>query len=74
MATYSLAITGVGAGNPFQPVALTIDDAYARPGSQALASSQGAPFLCKRPDGSSAWFVYDAERSIPGQTRILRRV
>lgn len=75
MATYSLAVTGQAAGSlPFAVANRTIDDAYARDGALQGACQTNTPFLCKRPDGSQAWYVYDAERSLPGGPRVLKRV
>lgn len=64
--TYSLAVTGAPADQlPNAVATLTVDDTVARPGGMASAMQLGTQFLCKKPDGSSAYFTYDAERSTP---------
>lgn len=74
MATYSLSLTGARADNATQPLNHTVDDAYATPGAMSNAMATGAPFLVKGPSGGQAWYTYDAERSLPGGPRILKRV
>jgi hypothetical protein len=49
-----------------------IDDAAAS--AHQYYAQQGQPFLCQGPDGQQALYVYDNERSIPGVSRILKRV
>lgn len=79
--TYSLANTGATvspqgrmAGNPTLPLNRQIsDNVINSPGAEQNAMMLGAPFLVKRPDGSEAFYRYDAERSIPGVLRILLR-
>ena len=73
MATYSQSISGLNQ-TLFEPKVLTINDAQATTGAQTLAMQQGLWFLAKKPDGSQGYFVIDAERSLPGQTPILRAV
>lgn len=63
--TYSLAITGVRADSPNAVQNLTLPDSGARPGAQQQAMARGTQQLVKRPDGSSAWYTLDAERSTP---------
>ena len=75
--TYSIAITGVQAGNPAQPLNNTVDDTVARPGGQARACSTGEQFLVRGPDGGQYWATYDAARTVPGaggNQRVLLRV
>lgn len=74
--TYSLSITGVPAGNVYQPAKeLTITDANCvTPGAEQYAMQTGTQFLVQQPDGSQAYYTYDAERCIPGVQRVLRRV
>lgn len=75
MASYSLAITGVSADNAQQPSNILIDDAYVqRTGDIRQAMAQNTQMLCQLPDGSQAWFTFDAERSRPGVLRVLKRV
>lgn len=74
MATYSLGLTGVPADNPAQPLSLTVDDAVGRAGSMANAMQNKTQFLAKGVDGVTRWYTYDAERSIPGVSRVLKRV
>jgi hypothetical protein len=49
-----------------------IDDAAAS--AHQYYAQQGQPFLCQGPDGQQALYVYDNERSIPGVSRILKRI
>jgi len=73
--TYSLAVTGVPADNPQAPLSLDVEDAAARYGSAQNDMMTGAQFLCRGPDGSEAYYTYDAERSNPDiGLRILKRV
>lgn len=74
MATYSLAATGAPADNPKLPLSLDVEDAVARVGSASNAMSKNTPFLARGPDGGERYYVYDAERSIPGALNILRAV
>lgn len=70
--TYSLGITGARADNFAQPLNQTITDTSARaPAAQQRAMMHGRAFLCKGPDGAERYYVYDAERSIPGVSMIL---
>ena len=81
--TYSLGITGVPAENPFLPATLDISD-QVEAGGQTLSAvgapaeqnmmRLGLPVLCQGPDGQQAWYTYDAERSIPGVLRIMKKV
>lgn len=64
--TYSLANLGVRADTPFTLANLAIPDSSARAGSQMQAGRLGTQVLVKRPDGSQAWYTFDAERSTPG--------
>jgi hypothetical protein len=70
--TYSLAVLGTGAHNPFQPELLTISDPNAQLGSQASAMQTGLSFLCKRQDGSEALYRLDAERSTPALPVLIK--
>lgn len=74
MATYSLGLTGVPADNPARPLSLTVDDAVAREGSMASAMRNKTQFLAKGNDGVTRLYTYDAERSIPGVSRVLKLV
>lgn len=70
MATYSLSITAAGARNIWAPKLLTLDDAYATPGGEAGAMSDGTVITCKKPDGSTGNYKIDAERSDPARNLI----
>jgi hypothetical protein len=65
MATYSLAATGQPAGSLFAVKTLQVSDAAGLIGSQQLAMARNTQVLCKKPDGSQAYFTLDAERSTP---------
>lgn len=71
MATYSLAFMGTGAHNPFSPKRLTMDDAYATPGAQAGAMSQGTVITCQNQAGIQQNYKIDAERSDPSRGLIF---
>lgn len=80
--TYSLANTGAtvnpqGAmsSNPTLPKNHQIsDNVINSPMAEQQAMRLGTPFLGTRPDGGQSLYVYDAERSIPGVLRVLRRL
>jgi hypothetical protein len=65
VSTYSTSVTGVSAGHKGTVQLLTLSDANASAGAQKQAMAQGTHFLCKRPDGSEAYYRLDAERSRP---------
>jgi len=73
--TYSLSITGTPSHNPFIPKNVTLDDSVvASVGDEQGAMAEGAVFNVKFPDGSNVPCVFDAERSIPGVLRIVRKI
>lgn len=74
--TFSIAVTGVAAGNSFQPAKqLTIGDSACQSvGDEQQTMRLGTAFLVKMPDGSKVWHTYDAERSIPGGSLVLKRL
>jgi hypothetical protein len=63
MTTYSLALTGAPAGQQQLTATLQLPDNAGLAGAAANAMQTGTPQLCKRADGSQAYFVLDAERS-----------
>jgi len=74
MATYSQSIIGVGAGNPFEPKFVKIDDATCvTAGDEQNAMTLGTVFTAQGPDGGSYLAVFDTERCIPGVRRVIRR-
>jgi len=73
--TYSLSNTGCLAENAQQPLVYKVPDQVSNSvGAEQQAMQLGTQFLAKGPDGSQAYFIFDAERSIPGVRRVLRRV
>ena len=74
--TFSIGVTGVAAGNPYQPASeLTIGDSVCQSaGDEQGAMQLGTAFLVKMPDGSKVWHTFDAERSIPGVSLVLKRL
>lgn len=73
--TYSVSLTGVPADyTPNQPAVLTVSDSVATVGSEQMAMQLNSQFLCKGPDGGQALYTYDAERSVPGRTLVLKKV
>lgn len=75
MTTYSLAQTGLQSGYVTPTEILTASDdvvpvvgttlVVGTAGGMYNAMQQNTPFLAKRPDGSTIWVTYDAERSTP---------
>lgn len=74
MATYSIATVGRQADSPYLVNTTTLPDSSATPGGESAAMQNGTPILCKNPDGSQSWYTIDAERSLPGVSRVLKRV
>lgn len=72
--TYSQSITGADVSNEFAPKVLTIGDSVAGTQARGQAMRLGTQFLVKGPDGSQAWYTYDAERNIPGVLNYLVKV
>ena len=74
--TFSIAVTGVAAGNPYQPTGeMTIGDSVCQSaGDEQQAMQLGTAFMVKMPDGSKVWHTFDAERSIPGVSLVLKRL
>lgn len=70
--TYSIGTTGASANSVPQVETLKLSDPQAVPGGMALAMQLGTPFLCKRPDGSEAYYKFDAERSTPDVPILLK--
>jgi len=74
-ATFSLSVTGVSANSRFQVKNDQIDDNFANSVlMEQQTMSDGASFLVKGPDGMLRRSVLDAERTVPGVLRVLRRV
>lgn len=75
MSTFKSGKTVASAQNPAQPLDNIPEDAViAFPGLETQAMQQGGAFRCQGPDGSIFWAVYDEMRSIPGVTRVIRRL
>lgn len=74
--TFSIGVTGVEADSSFQLAGqLTVGDSVCQSiGDEQNAMSLGTAFLVKMPDGSQVWHTYDAERSIPGVSLVLKRL
>ncbi len=70
--TYSLAIKGHRSDSFGTLTNLTIGDSSALVPDQAQAMMFGTQVLCKQPDGSSAWYTFDAERSTPAFPVLLK--
>ena len=78
MTTYSLSITAVSPGAPYQVKNYTLPDADAA--GNALSKngtaeggvmSRNNQVLCKGPDGALNWYTIDPVRSVPGGTLVL---
>jgi len=74
MATYSIATTGMRADSPFTIANVTLPDTSATVGGQAAAMQNNTQMLCKNADGSFSLYTLDAERSVPGVSRVLLKV
>lgn len=81
MSSYSQSITGALAGNARAPNVsqtaniIDIDDVVCNStAAMQQAMRLNTPFLAQGPDGSQAWYTYDAERSIPGSILYLKKV
>ena len=73
--TFSLAVTGTAADSLAQVSNWDVPDAACQGvGDEQQYMQKGTSFLAKLPDGSKAMCVYDAERSIPGVSLVLRRL
>ena len=72
--TYSLAFTGLRADLPSTITNIKLSDTQGRAGQQAAAMANGTQVLCKGPDGAEAYYVIDAERSLPGGPVFLLKV
>ena len=72
--TYSLAVTGLRAGDEYTAKTVQVGDSVARSyGGPQLAMQLNTQVLCKNPDGSQSWYTFDAERSTPSNL-IMKRV
>ena len=73
--TYSLSVTAISANhNRYTAATLTIGDSQGRPGSQQAGMNDGQQVLCKRADGSLAWYTIDPLRSTAGGSLVLQAV
>lgn len=73
--TYSLSNTGCSANSWDQPLVYKVPDQVSNSGgAEQQAMQLGTQFLAQGPDGSQFYAVYDAERSVPGVRRVLRKV
>jgi hypothetical protein len=74
--TFSIAVTGVPADSRFQLAKqFTIGDSVCQSaGNEQNAMQLGTAFLVNMPDGGQVWHTYDAERSIPGGSLVLKRL
>jgi hypothetical protein len=75
MASYNQKKTAIVTHNAFIPASTLLDDAVCNtPAQEQRAMQLGTVFMAQLPDGMMVPCVYDAERSIPGVLRIVRRV
>ena len=73
--TYSLSVTGVATHNTFALKTVKIADAQIiSPQAEQAAMARNTAFIGQLPDGQSGVFVFEAERSIPGALRIVRKL
>ena len=63
--TYSLSLTGRPADQTFAVSTLSVGDSAGADGNHNRVERLNTQVLCKKPDGSQAWFTIDAERSTP---------
>ena len=64
--TYSLAVTGQPADSRYGVSSVKVGDSVGPDGLHMAAMANNTQILCQKPDGSSAWYTLDAERSLPG--------
>lgn len=74
--TYSIGTTGVKAHNPFLATVILPDidvlgNVTTTVGGMAQTMRNGAQVLCKMPDGSLRWHVYDTVRSAPNKPVLI---
>lgn len=75
--TYSQSIAGLNGGSVYQPKSLTLSDTdqtgdnVGTIGGQQGNMSDGDLVLCKRADGSQAYYRIDPVRSIPGGSLVM---
>jgi hypothetical protein len=74
--TYSLSVTAMDANNTrYTPATLKVGDSVcASAGDEQNAMRVGQQVLCKRADGSQAWYTLDPVRSVPGGSLVLQAV
>jgi hypothetical protein len=83
--TYSQSLTGINVNTRYTPKTVQVGDLDAAGnvvgsgnvnffGDQQGSMQRGNQILCKNPDGSQSWYTIDAERSIPGQSLVMKPV
>ena len=74
--TYSLSVTGMdGSNTRYTPAPLKVGDSVcASAGDTQNALRTNTQVLCKKADGSLAWFTIDPVRSVPGGSLVLLAV
>jgi hypothetical protein len=83
--TFSQSLTGINAGTRYTAKTVQVGDAdiagnaaaqgnVSFVGAQQGAMMRGDMILCKNPDGSQSYYTIDAERSIPGQSLVMKPV
>jgi hypothetical protein len=73
--TFSLSVTAMDVNDTtFTPATLKIGDSQGRAGSQEAGMRTGQQVLCKRPDGSLAWYSIVPTMSQAGSSIVLQAV
>lgn len=78
--TYSLSVTAMSGGSPFQAKTLTLSDTdqsgdvVSTIGGQQGNMSDADPILCKNPDGSQSYYRIDPVRSVAGGSLVMLAV
>lgn len=78
--TYSLSVTAMSGGSPFQAKTLTLSDTDATGdvvstiGGQQGTMSDGDMVLCRNPDGSQSYYRIDPIRSVAGGSLVMLAV
>jgi hypothetical protein len=73
--TFSQSVTGVDANTRYTPATLQVGDSVCQSaGDEQSAMRLNTQVLCKRPDGSLAWYTIDPVRSRAGVSLVMLAV
>ena len=69
--TYSIAATASHGASIFAAKTHILPDSASQAGHVNYLGQRGSQILCKKPDGSLAWFTIDTSRSLPGGSIVI---